>query len=256
MTRLFDVERRMNKAASIPMKLKEFNYSWQSSQWSTYLQHVINAKQVTLPHAIIEYYKTSKADAIGNGKFRRKPGFLGTLPPPEDETLATGTYMLPKRILHPWPAVTEFPEYVRWAPSHPRIPSILLMMARNGQFEESLVIRENEDAIKPSTPKDPIYAGHTMEARDVARIARYLQVGRSFDPDVQIEHPGLLSDDYRNLPFYFPAHGPTMDELDTLPERDEAFWANVLVRYFHCQSIYISFILLLLSCLTSLFIFV
>lgn len=219
----------MNKAAEIPEKLDQMGYSWFSPQWEKYLQHVIEAEQVTISHAIIEYYRNSPAEVVGHGKFRRKAGFLGTMAPPEDETLATGAYMLPKRILHPWPAVTESPLYVRWAPSHPRIPSILVMMARNGQFEESLVVRENEDAITPGTPDDPIYAGHRMEARDVARLARFATEGRSYDPAIQIPHPGLRSDDHGSLPFYNAAHGPTMDVLDTLPERDEAFWAEVLV---------------------------
>lgn len=221
----------MLKAAFIPEKLKEHKFSWQSSQWAKYLQHVSNSNRTSLSHAVIEYYKLTKSDTVGGGNFRRKPGYIGTLPPPEDDTIATGSHMLPKRVLHPWPAVTEFPIYVRWAPSHPRIPSINLMMARNGQFEESPLIRENENAIRPGTPKDPIYAGRSMEARDVARIARYAHEGRSYDPAIQIDHPGLLSDDHGKLPFYNAAHGPTMDMVDTIPDRDEAFWATILVSF-------------------------
>lgn len=236
LTKLLVVENKKNHAESIPLKLKEYDYPYYSTQWKKYVNMTIDYGAGTLSHAILQYWSKVDNGDCGrkDGKFQRRPGYLGSLAPPADETLATGAYMFPKRVLQPWPVVQEYPFYVRWPSPHPRVPSINLMMARNGQYCDGAVTEIMDGAICKSSAADPIWAGRDQEARDTARMARFTQEGLAFDPTIQIPHPGMASWDQERgrLPFYRPDHGPTIPADELLPERDADFWAQVLVSFF------------------------
>jgi hypothetical protein len=65
-----------------------------------------------------------------------RAGYIGTLAPGERFQDDAPIAELPKKILHPWPAMQELPFHVRWPVTHPMVPPPLLWMALNNMYTE------------------------------------------------------------------------------------------------------------------------
>ena len=100
-----------------------------------------NNDSVSLTQVISTYFAEQSVGDLGDedSQYVPKAGYMGTLAPGEKFDEQFPIDKLPKRVLHPWPALQEVPFHVRWPPSHPMIPSPLLWIALNNMYTEVLL---------------------------------------------------------------------------------------------------------------------
>jgi hypothetical protein len=198
-----------------------------------YCNRTFEYNLTSVTHALIEFQNTVTITKQGKNYIPRA-GYPGTLAPGETFEHYRPFSALPKKILHPFGAMIILPPYRRSPPTHPHISSSTIMMARDGKFSINKVMDEyGFDKVVPSSDEDEIFGGYDMDSRDVARIALFCRHGRSFDPNIQIKHPGLSTQhDFANeLPFYRAEHGPTMSEEECEHEYDEALEGFYKVKF-------------------------
>lgn len=102
---------------------------------STYVQLLI---LLTLTHQSIvlqvigAYMADYTVADTGGDDYVPRAGYVGTLAPSESIEDQLPTNQLPKRVLHPWPAVQEIDVHNnRNPPVHPYIPHPLVILAQN-----------------------------------------------------------------------------------------------------------------------------
>jgi hypothetical protein len=158
------------------------------------------------------YFQEMSIGDVGgkDAKYVPKRGFPGTLAPGENFKENFAVDDLPKRILHPWPSMQEFQFHVRWPPAHPMIPPPVLFFGLNNMYTD------NYTQWQLSIPKEETVGGLHMEPADAMRIARYHTIGRSYLPEEQIPHGGMVFKGGYDIPNYNPDHGPTVppEEVD------------------------------------------
>ena len=212
-------DRRLSsRADNIAMKLKS-EHPITSKLWKTWTEKTNEYNSTSLTQVFGEYFREHSVGDNGginikDSDYMPKAGYPGTLAPGEKFTQDCSIENLPKKILHPWPAMQEIQFHIRSPPSHPMIPSALLWFALNNMFTE------NFTEWQLSLPSEEVVGGWMMEPKDAIRIARSANFGMSYEQSEQIAHGGLLFPGGLggSIPFYNPDHGPTVsDELATPP---------------------------------------
>ena len=180
-----------------------------SDEWQRWTNQTNRYNSTSLTQVMSEYFKDYSIGDCGGepGAYVPKPGYPGTLAPGNTFVENVGLDDLPNKVLHPWPAMQQFQFHVRQPVAHPMIPPPILWFALNGMYTDNFT--ETQLAL----PADEIVGGTLMNPRDAIRIAKYSEIGRSYDPSVQIEHGGMKFKG-RNIPHYNPDHGPTYDDCE------------------------------------------
>jgi hypothetical protein len=167
----------------------------------------------SLSQAISEYFEGPSIADVGGGAYSPTPGYPGTLAPGEHFLEMDSIDALPKKLLHPWPAMQQIQYHVRWAPAHPMLPSPLLWFGLNNMYLDKFA----EAQLNQTGSEIPI-GGARMTPRDAIRIAASSTIGNSYDPAVQVEHGGMVFEGGHDIPHYFPDHpGTASDERPMNP---------------------------------------
>lgn len=216
-SQLFTAETVLNRADSIALKLKS-EYSITSPEWRRWTNRTAAYNATSLTQVFAEYFSAFSIGDVG-GKdvaYTPKRGYPGTLAPGEEFKEDCPFDGLPKRVLHPWPAMQEFQWHVRWPPSHPMIPPPLLWAGLNNMYTENFTNWES------SKPCAEVVGGSMMEPKHAIRIARTAKFGLSYIPSEQLPHGGMIFDSGFKIPHYNPDHGPTVTEEEAandIPDR-------------------------------------
>lgn len=216
-TKLLEAEKILNRADNIALRLKT-DFAPESEEWARWTKMSDAYNVTSLEQVMAEYFRSHSIGDVGgkNADYVPKPGFVGTLAPGQNFKEDYSLDSLPKRILHPWPAMQEFQFHVRWPPSHPMIPPPLLWIGLNDKYTSNFTRWQLE------VPRDEILGGIRMEAKDAIHIAKYGQFGDSYDPKIQLKHGGMVFDAGYKIPFYNPDHGPTVPDEEVenkIPEK-------------------------------------
>ncbi|KAJ1429401.1 hypothetical protein B484DRAFT_60575 [Ochromonadaceae sp. CCMP2298] len=214
---LFVSEQVLSRADSIATRLKE-EFGVASPEWARWTNKTSTYNATSLTQIMGEYFATQSIGDVGGAdvNYEPRPGYSGTLAPGMHFQDNYPIEELPNRILHPWPSMQQFQFHVRWPPSHPMIPPPVLWLGINDMYTE------NFTATQLAAPSHEIVGGLLMEPKDAMRIAKYGDFGRSYEPDHQIKHGGMIFDAAYKIPGYNPDHGPTVSDEEArvpVPER-------------------------------------
>ncbi len=107
----------------------------------TSLQYTPYSSPLSLTHIVGEYFRTQSVGDLAKTKdpylrWESLPGYPGTLSPGLHAEEEHPIESLPRRLLHPWPAMQQIPFHVRWPVSSPLRPPPLLWFALNDMFLE------------------------------------------------------------------------------------------------------------------------
>jgi len=92
----------------------------------------INPLKTVVLQVIGAYMADYTVADTGGDDYVPRPGYVGTLAPSDSIEDQLPTNQLPKRVLHPWPAVQEIDVHNnRNPPVHPYIPNPLVILAQN-----------------------------------------------------------------------------------------------------------------------------
>ena len=215
-TKLMNEETMLNRIDSIANTLQS-NFSMTSPEWKRWIDKTSVYNATNLQQVFAEYYRDHSVGDVGSaeGDYIPKRGFPGTLAPGEKFSDNYPIEKLPKRILHPWPALQQFQWHVRWPTSHPLIMPPLLWIGMNEMYTNNFT-KWQYDSIDPSI--DEIVGGTMMNPKDAIHIARHHDMGNSYEPADQIRHGGNLFSGGHNIPYYTPDHGPTVSIEEAEPE--------------------------------------
>jgi hypothetical protein len=159
------------------------------------------------------YFQEESIGDVGgkNAKYVPKRGYPGTLAPGENFKEDNPIDELPKRVLHPWPAMQQFQYHVRWPPAHPMLPPPLLFFALNNMYTD------NYTSTELGKDTSEVVGGLYMEPGDSMRIARDGVIGNCYEQKDQIPHGGMLFPGRHLIPNYNPDHGPTIPLEEARP---------------------------------------
>lgn len=106
--------------------------------WKRWNNQTAKYNSISLKQVFAEYFQDFSIGDVGgkNARYIPKRGYPGTLAPGENFKDNLPIEDLPKRVLHPWPAMQDFQFHVRWPPSHPYIPQPVLWAGLNNLFIE------------------------------------------------------------------------------------------------------------------------
>jgi hypothetical protein len=204
------------KGDDIANRLKDFPIV--SPAWKMWTNKTTTANATSLTQVFAEYYRDySVGDnggiSVQESDYVAKAGYPGTLAPGEKFIQDCAIEDLPKRILHPWPAMQEIQFHIRQPPSHPMIPPPLLWIALNDMFTE------NFTNWQLGLPSQEVVGGWMMEPKDAIRISKQAKFGLSYRPEEQIPHGGMIFKGGigGSIPFYQPDHGPTVSKEEATP---------------------------------------
>jgi len=210
-TELFITERVLSRADDIATRIKDFPLM--SPQWKTWINKSESYNATSLQQVMVSYFQEQSIGDVGgrDAKYVPKRGYPGTLAPGENFKEDNPIDELPKRILHPWPAMQEMQFHVRWPPAHPMLPPPLLFFGLNNMYTD------NFTRWQLSEPWTEVVGGLYMEPKDAMRIAQKSKIGMCYDPKDQLEHGGLIFPGRHIIPHYNPDHGPTIPEMQSKP---------------------------------------
>ena len=210
-TELFIAERVLSRADDIATRIKDFPLM--SSQWKTWINKSESYNATSLQQVMVSYFQEQSIGDVGgrDAKYVPKRGYPGTLAPGENFKEDNPIDELPKRILHPWPAMQQMQFHVRWPPAHPMLPPPLLFFGLNNMYTD------NFTNWQMSLPSTEVVGGLYMEPKDAMRIAKTSKIGMCYDPKDQLEHGGLIFPGRHIIPNYNPDHGPTIPEEQSKP---------------------------------------
>lgn len=141
MQQLFLEENILSKGDKIAVRLRN-EFKPNSKPYRQWLNKTAEYNTTSLTHVFNEYFNDHSVGDIGGDSIDYVPrrGYPGTLAPGENFKEDNAFEDLPKKILHPWPAMQEIPFACRWPPAHPMIPPPLLWFAMNDMFTEVRVL--------------------------------------------------------------------------------------------------------------------
>jgi hypothetical protein len=92
----------------------------------------------TLTNVLSEYMYGYSAGDVGKPILDYVPlaGYVGTLAPGEKFIEAHPVHKLPKKVLHPWPAMQQIQWHCRMPVTHPMIPPPVLWLALNNMYTD------------------------------------------------------------------------------------------------------------------------
>ena len=104
--------------------------------WARWTEKTSALDETSLTQAVAAYFQTESIGDIGGDGVDYVPrrGFPGTLAPGEKFLEDSPPDSLPKRILHPWPAMQQIPFHGRNPVTHPMIPPPVLWAAMINMF--------------------------------------------------------------------------------------------------------------------------
>ena len=206
-----------NKGHSIAQRLKS-DFSLDSDEWRRWTTKTSLYNATSLTQVFGEYFRDFSVGDNGgidvkDSNYVSKPGYPGTLAPGLNFEQDASIESLPKRILHPWPAMQEIKSHGRNPPCHPMVPPPLLWFALNDMYTQ------NFTEWQLSKPSEETVGGYMMEPKDAIRIVRNHIIGRSYVPEDQIAHGGLQFPGGigGQVPNYNPDHGPTVSVEEAVP---------------------------------------
>ena len=215
---IFMKEKVTNRANGIATRLKD-NFPIDSDEWQRWTNKTETYHATSLTQVFGEYFKEHSIGDIGgnNANYIPKAGFVGTLAPGELFTDSYPLEDLPKKILHPWPAMQEIPYHVRWPPSHPMIPPVVLWVGLLDKYTQNFtasVLEEAAQRREAGLEPEVNLGGVFMEPKHAVRIAKFGTIGSCYEPSEQIPHGGMMFN--TDIPGYNPDHGPTVppEEVD------------------------------------------
>ena len=214
LTSFFEDRRMSSRNDNIALRLKS-NFTIDSSEWKLWTNKTSVYNSTSLTQVFGEYFRDFSVGDNGginvaDSDYVSKPGYPGTLAPGEKFIQDANIDDLPRRVLHPWPAMQEILFHVRNPPSHPMIPPALLWFALNDMYTQ------NFTEWQLNLPNSEVVGGWMMEPKDAIRIAKFSKFGTSYNPDHQIPHGGLIFEGGIGgvVPHYNPDHGPTVSEQE------------------------------------------
>lgn len=130
-------ERVLHRADDIAMRLKH-DYPISSPEWNRWSNISASYNASTLGHAISTYFSEHSIGDVGDedSQYVPRAGYVGTLAPGEKFEQEHALEDLPKKVLHPWPAMQQHAFHVRWPVTHPMTPPPLLWFALNNMYTE------------------------------------------------------------------------------------------------------------------------
>lgn len=211
-SKLFIDEQMVTRADSIATRLQN-EFPIDSPEWKRWTERTTLYNATSLTQVMATYFQENSIGDVGgpNANYVPKRGYPGTLAPGEKFTDNYALEDLPRRILHPWPAMQQIQFHVRYPPNHPMLPPPLLWFGLNNMYTD------NFTEWQLNTPTDEIVGGASMDPKDAVRIAKYATFGMSYDPADQIEHGGMIFNGGHEINFYNPDHGPTISEERAKP---------------------------------------
>lgn len=213
LSKLFADETLVNRADNIATRLNN-EFAITSPEWKRWVNRTAAYNATSLAQVAAAYFQEeSIGDVGGSGAdYTPRRGYPGTLAPGEKFKDNFPVDSLPRRILHPWPAMQSFQFHVRWPPSHPMIPPPLLWIGLNNMYTS------NFTEWQLSLPADDNVVGGTMmEAKDAIRIAKYAKFGLSYNPAEQLKHGGMVFEGGYDIPYYNPDHPATVPAEEARP---------------------------------------
>lgn len=204
----------MNRRDSIATRVKD-EFAMSSPVWQRWTDKTDITNTTSLSQVIAEYFQTQSIGDIGgkNVEYIPRRGYPGTLAPGELFKDDSPPDLLPKRLMHPWPAMQEIQFHGRNPVSHPMIPPPVLWAGMNNMFLNNLTTT----VLRDSSPTQPVTGGQSMNPADAILIARYATFGKSYEPSQQIKHGGSIFTSGRQIPNYHPDHGPTISDEEAEP---------------------------------------
>jgi hypothetical protein len=205
----------LDRADDIAVRVRD-EFPLASNTWSRWTNKTTQYGETSLTQVVSEYFKDySIGDCGGDGvNYTPRPGYPGTLAPGTQFQENYPMDGLEKRILHPWPAMQAYQWHVRQPQAHPMIAPPLLWFALNEMYTDNFTASQLEGA------SDTIVGGSNMNPVDAIRIARHANLGKPYDPAVQIDHGGMIFTGGHEIPNYTPDHGPTYeDAAPPIPDR-------------------------------------
>ena len=211
-SKVFVDEQLVGRANSIATRLQN-DFPISSPEWKRWTDKTTLYNATSLTQVMATYFQENSIGDVGgaSANYIPKRGYPGTLAPGEKFTDNYPLEELPRRILHPWPAMQEIQFHVRYPPNHPLLPPPLLWFGLNKMYTD------NFTEWQLSLASDEIVGGASMEPKDAIRIAQFAKLGRSYEPSEQIEHGGMIFSGGHKIPFYNPDHGPTVSDEQAKP---------------------------------------
>lgn len=202
----------VNRADGIARKLQN-EYSMTSPEWKRWISLTDSYNATSLQHVMAAYYQDYTIADVGRNRedYVPRKGYPGTLAPGEKFKDNYAIDDLPKRVLHPWPAMQQFMWHGRMPVTHPMIPPPLLWLALNDMYTQ------NFTEWQLSEECDEVVGGTYMTPKDALRIARGHRLGGSYEEKDQVAHGGSLFTGGHKIPFYEPDHGPTIPAEESDP---------------------------------------
>lgn len=205
LTSLAVQESIVNRADGIATKLNN-EYSMTSPEWKRWISLTDSYNATSLQHVMAAYYQDYTIADVGRNRedYVPRPGYPGTLAPGQKFKDNYAIDDLPKRVLHPWPAMQQFRWHGRMPVTHPMIPPPLLWLALNDMYTQNFTEWQmNEEC-------NEVVGGTYMTPKDALRIAREHRLGGAYEESEQVQHGGSLFTGGHKIPFYDPDHGPTI----------------------------------------------
>lgn len=137
---LFTDERILNRVDNIVFKMQS-EFDMTSNEWARWTNQTAKYDATSLTQVVGEYFREQSIGDIGDGiGYTPRAGYPGTLAPGENFMESDPIANLPKRILHPWPALQEIQFHIRLPPSHPLIPNPVHWFALNNMYTDVSII--------------------------------------------------------------------------------------------------------------------
>lgn len=215
-SKLFVDEQMVGRANSIATRLHD-EFPISSPEWKRWTDRTTLYNATSLTQVMATYFRENSIGDVGGPKanYIPKRGYPGTLAPGEMFTDNYPIEDLPRKILHPWPAMQQIQFHVRYPPNHPLIPPPMLWLGLNDMYPSDFT--EAIMNLTSSEDLSDIVGGIGMEPKDAIRIARFGKLGMSYQPEEQIEHGGMIFPGGHQIPFYNPDHGPTVNAAQAKP---------------------------------------
>lgn len=191
------MEKVLVRAEDIAIKMKQ-NYDMTSRQYQTWIEKSMVTNETSFTQAIASYLKEHTIADVGTvrGGYRPLRGFPGTLAAGERFLENYSLKDMPKKVVHPWPALQEILFHGRMPVTHPFIPQVPVWGALNGKYSRVIV----DQALK--NPPAEIRGGSRMLQNDAIYIALKHHKGECFDPKIQLRHGGNVYDSGFDIPNY------------------------------------------------------
>lgn len=198
-------EKMMERVDNIATRMHN-EFPLDSPEWKRWTSKTTVYNATSLTQVMAAYYRDNSIGDVGgpNADYVPRRGFPGTLAPGEKFADNYEFEDLPHHVLHPWPSMQQIQFHVRYPPNHPMLPPPLLWFGLNNMYTD------NFTNWQLSLPSEEIVGGAAMDPKDAIRIARFGNLGMSYDPVEQIPHGGMLFPGGHQIPFYNPDHGPTI----------------------------------------------